>query len=249
MANDLTFGGSTGLMSRDTLAKSLNNASMSMPVAGGDVQYLKMDKGNGEWLYGQEETLVSTGSLWAVNPHSFMHGWISWDTATGGPPLQEHMVSTMQPLPAVNSLPPVPSHAAYKQQRSVQLVCISDPDAKGADSDVGVTCEYKQSSYGAMKLFKAITDAILNQINSGSDAVVPIVHITHESYKHDKYGRVTNPIFKIVEWRTMTDNSAPDASEAPAEEDEDAALAAEYAETAAQEAKSADIPRRRDRNV
>ena len=85
MANDLTFGGSTGLMSRDTLAKSLNNASMSMPTVGSDVQYLKMDKGNGEWLYGQEETLVGANTLWALNPHSFMHGWISWDTATGGP--------------------------------------------------------------------------------------------------------------------------------------------------------------------
>lgn len=246
MANDLTFGGSTGLMSRDTLAKSLNNASMSMPTVGSDVQYLKMDKGNGEWLYGQEETLVGANTLWAVNPHSFMHGWISWDTATGGPPLQEHMVSIMQPLPAVNSLPPVPSHAAYKQQRSVQLVCIKDPDAKGADSDVGVTCEYKQSSYGAMKLFKTITDAVLAQITAGSDAIVPIVQLTHESYKHDKYGRVTNPVFKIVDWRTMNDTSAPSEVDEVAEEE--AALEEEYAAAAA-EVKLADTPRRRDRNA
>ncbi len=244
MANDLTFGGSTGLMTRDTLAKSLNNAAMSMPAVGGDFQYLKMDKGNGEWLYGQEETLVSTNSLWAVNPHSFQHGWISWDTATGGPPLQEHMVSVSQPLPSVTSLPPVPNHAPYKQQRSVQLVCISDPDAKGSDSDVGVMCEYKQSSFGAMKLYKALTDAILAQINAGSDAIVPIVQLTNESYKHDKWGRVTNPIFKIVEWRTMTDTSAP----ATEEVDEEEALAQEYAEAAA-EAKSADAPRRRDRSA
>lgn len=244
MANDLTFGGSTGLISRDDLARSLSNASMAMPAVGSDIQYLKMDKGNGEWLYGQEDVVVSPKSLWAVNPNSFQHGWISWDTDAGGPPLQEHMVSIAQPLPNVTSLPPVPSHAAYKRQNSVQLVCIADPDAKASDSDVGVTCEYKQSSFGAMKLYKALNEAILAQLAKNSDAIVPIVRLTNESYKHDKWGRVTNPVFEIVEWRTMSDTSVPDASDEDAEE---AALAEEYAQAAA--AAEGDKPRRRDRNI
>lgn len=243
MANDLTFGGSTGLVSRDDLAKSLSNAAMSMPSVGSDMQFLKMDKGNGEWLYGQEETVISPDSLWAVNPHSIHHGWVAWDTATGGPPLQEHMVPAALPLPPLTSLPAVPQHAPYKQQRSVQLVCIADPTAKGADSDVGVSCEYKQSSFGAMKLFKALTDAILGQLNKGSDAIVPVVKLTNESYKHEKWGRVTNPVFEIVEWRTMTDTSAP--ADAAAEDDEEAALEAEYAAAAA--AAPAETPRRRNR--
>ena len=69
----------TGLMSRDDLAKSLNNASMTMPRVGGDKQFLKLDKGNGQWTYGQEETLVEDDALWAVNPASFEHGYIAWD--------------------------------------------------------------------------------------------------------------------------------------------------------------------------
>jgi len=246
MANDLAFASTAGLVSRDDLARSLGNAVAHMPAAGGDVQYLKMEK-TGQWVFGQDETPVEPGSLWAVNPQSFMHGYVAWDTDAGGAPVKEIMVPVSQPLPVVSSLPPLPPSARsgkpleYKEQRSVQLVCILDPGAKGSDSDEGTLVEYKQSSVGAMRLFRGLASSILQRVMEGKEEIVPIVKLTTEDYKHAQYGRIYNPVMSVTEWRSMNDTSAP-ADEATSEEDD---LAAEYAEQAA--AQSADAPRRRSR--
>lgn len=245
MATDLTFASAAGLPSRDSLAASLNNVATSLPAIGGDVQYLKMEKGSGEWLYGQEETLVDPDSLWAVNPHSIEHGWVAWDSDSGGAPVSEVMVSASRPLPMEGSLPPLPqgvkgNQLQYKQQRSVKLLCIKDPNGSGKDSDEGVLCEYKQSSVGAMRLFKDLIDKLLDKVRAGDDAIVPIVKLSHSSYKHDRYGKIINPVLEIVEWRTMTDNSPVGSDDAA---DEEAELAEEYAAPA----EEADTPRRRAR--
>lgn len=261
-------GGGTGLIARDDLVRGLNNMAMEAPRVGGDYQFLKLDKGNGQWIYGQEETPVEDGSLWAVNPASLFYGYISWDNnqQVEG----EVMVPISRPLPDVNTLRvkdspdgrPTGQHG-WQFQQSVNLVCVSGEDA-GGDGVDPVQCQYKQSSVGAQKLFKALTDAITAQIAKGSDAIVPIIEMKSDSYKHKKWGRIHNPIFEIKEWRTMDDGSAPGASptaEAPkaartrasakapeppvaGSADEEAALEAEYAEV---QAETQVAPRRRVR--
>lgn len=248
MANDISFASTAGLPSRESLAASLNNVAAALPSIGGDVQYLKMEKGSGEWLYGQEEFLVDPNSLWAVNPHSIQHGWVAWDSDAGGAPVSEVMVPAARPLPDHSSLPTLGmgvkgGQLQYKPQRSVQLVCIHDPNSSGKDSDEGTLCEYKQSSTGAMRLFKDLTDKLLQKLMEGDDKIVPIVKLSHSSYKHDRYGKIINPVFEFVEWRAVNDATKPGASEdAAVADDEEAELAAEYAATEAAEA-----PRRRSR--
>jgi hypothetical protein len=212
----VTRTGGTGLISREDLAKSLNNAAMSMPSVGGDKAFLKMDKNNGEWLFGQEETVIENNSLWAANPMSLKHGWVAWDTNAGGAPVQEIMVPINRPLPPVDSLPELPmgtpdkktgarSQLQYQAQRSVDFVCVS-----GEDEETIV--EYKQSSTGAMKLFGALTNALLDQVQKG-DEIVAVGNLTFDKYKHKQYGWIHNPVFQIIEWRTM-DDTAPPVAEA-----------------------------------
>lgn len=259
------FGAGTGLMSREDLAKSLNNAALTMPRVGGDKQFLKMDKGNGDWLYGQEETVVEDDSLWAVNPMSLLHGYISWDKnqQVEG----ELMVPISRDVPSPDSLKVQGSadgrptgQNGWQFQMSVDMVCINGDDA-------GTVIQYKQSSAGAMKAFRAIVDAIGGQIEGGKDEIVPVVQMKADSYKHKKYGKIFNPIFEIVEWRTMDDTSPADGKDKPEPEPvkeeppartrtrtaappppdkdaEEAELAKEY-ETAAASAEQA--PRRRQR--
>jgi hypothetical protein len=264
-----TRGTGFGLINREDLAKNLSNAAMSMPAVGGTNAFLKMDKNNGDWLFGQEETVVEPESLWAVNPLSLKHGWVAWDTNGGGAPVQEIMVSALnRPLPDQASLPALgmgtpdkktgrSEQLQYQQQRSVDLVCISGEDE-------GTTVEYKQSSTGAMKLFGSLINAILDQAQKG-DEIVPVGQLTFDKYKHKQYGWIHNPIFKIVEWRTPDDASPVEdtpepeaeaprqrtrAAAAPAkaevaqsDDGEDEAIAAEYAAAASEEA----TPRRRQR--
>lgn len=278
MTNSIALAGTgTGLMSREDLAKSLNNASMSMPTVGGDKQYIKMlTKGRdaGTWVYGQQETEVEKDSLWAINPFSVKHGYVAWDTNKGGAPVQELMIPINRTLPSKDTLPPLPAGTPskkapnvpveldYADQRSFDAVCISGEDE-------GTVVEYKQSSFGAMKLFGKIINALLDQATKGDD-IVAVGRWSGSSYDHPTYGETWNPEFEIVEWRTPADTSPPEA-EAPKEEparaprvrataaavkaepeadeheesDEDKALAAEYAAAAAGADDSA--PRRRQR--
>lgn len=268
--NDLvTFGGGLGLPSRENLAKNLAASAQAIPVSAGGAQFLKMDKGNGEWVFGQEETLAEEGSLWAVNPASMMHGWVAWDTDSGGAPVQEIMVSINRPLPATGSLPPLGTgktgkQLEYQQQRSVQIVCIEGEDK-------GTVCEYKQSSVGAMKLFAEFTNALLAQLENDPDHIVAVIKLESDSYKHKKYGRIYNPVWPVQEWRALSDTSAPAVEETkaeppprqrtaaaaapakaapaaepePPEEDEEEALAREYAAEQARAAAIEQAPRRR----
>ena len=259
-------GGGTGLMSRDDLAKSLNNIATAAPRVGGEFQFLKMEKGTGDWVYGQEETLVEDGSLWAVNPSSLEYGYIAWppEESKSREPEGEVMVPISRPLPDMGTLRTKnpggeTTGRGWQYQQSVVLACVNGEDE-------GVQCQYKQSSVGSQKLFKTLVDAIMAQASKG-DAIVPIVRLKSTSYKHDKYGKIVNPVWEIVEWRTMDDNAPvePEAAEsekaaprtrgaakaeaaAPAADAEEEQLAAEYA--AEQQAASSSeerAPRRRVR--
>jgi hypothetical protein len=248
-------GGAVGLPSREELSRALTNASMSIPAVGGDRPFLKMDKGDGTWVYGQEETEVEPGSRWAVNPLSLQHGYIAWkDDNTGVE--DEVMMPINRQLPPEASLKTVSTRTGWQRQQSVDLVCISGEDE-------GTVVQYKQSSVGAMKLFAALTNAILSRVEKGLDDYVPIIVMKAQDYKHKKYGRIYNPIFDIVEWRSMAgepaeaggtkpEPAAMAASMAEAEEEEseeDKALAAEYERerVQAQANPVADAPRRRVR--
>lgn len=218
MTTSIALAQGTGLMSRDELAKSLNNASMSMPTVGGDKQYIKMlTKGRdaGTWVYGQQETEVESDSLWAINPMSIKHGYVAWDTNGGGAPVQEIMLSINRVLPSKDALPELPMGTPdksgraeilnYQDQRSFDAVCISGEDE-------GTVVEYKQSSTGAMKLFGKIINGLLTQVEKG-DEIVPVGKWGFSTYKHTKYGEIYNPEFEIVEWRTPADTSPPEAKE------------------------------------
>lgn len=254
MTNIVKFGGGTGLMTQGDLASSLSNMSMAAPRVGGDYQFLKLDKGTGAWIYGQDETEVEDGSQWAVNPHSLEYGYISWDAnqQVEG----EVMVPITRPLPVLSALRTsapdgqTTGQNGWQYQQSVVLACISGEDA-------GVEVQYKQSSVGSRKLFKALTDAIATQVQKGSDAIVPLVEMKSDSYKHKKYGKIHNPIFEVMGWATIDGEVADDkkAAEKPTEKapakvaapepasDEEAELEAEYAAAAAENP----TPRRRTR--
>lgn len=241
----------TGLMNRDALAKALNRAATTIPVKGGDYQYMKVDKNDGAWLYGQEDSEVAD-DLFAVNPGSFQWGYIAWpdEKSKQVEPHGEVMVPINRDMPDRDSLAPVPDGRGWEEQRSVEMVGVIGPSK-------GIKGLYKQSSVGAMKFFADLTNAVLDRVQAGEDAIVPIVKLWADPYQHKKYGRIFNPKFTITEWRTMDDAAPPvtaAATAAAAEpgadaDEEDAALEAEYKreEAAKTVATEQPVPRRRQR--
>ena len=97
MSNLTTFK-SAGLPAVKDLANALKSNLPKLAEVGSVI--IKMDK-TGHWVFGADQTEVEEGSQWAVNPFSFIHGFIAWGD---GEPLGEKMVGISQPLPELDFL-------------------------------------------------------------------------------------------------------------------------------------------------
>ena len=92
---------SAGLPSVQSLSTALRVAAQNAAPAGG-VVILKMDR-TGHWVFGADQEEVEAGSKWAVNPFSFLHGYIAWGD---GVVLAEKLAPMTEPLPEVDAAPP-----------------------------------------------------------------------------------------------------------------------------------------------
>jgi len=163
---------------------------------------LKMDK-RGDWVFGADQTEVDDGTLWAVNPFSFVHGFIAWGD---GEVLGEKMVSVSQPLPEME---PAPAGAkrGWETQVGMSLKCISGPDN-------GLEVRYNVTSVGGKRAVQGLAVAIATQVEKDQSKPVPVVTLKRDHYTHKSYGKIYTPVFEVQEWMSMEGGKA----EAPAED-------------------------------
>jgi hypothetical protein len=170
---------------------------------------LKMDK-TGHWVFGADQTEVEDDSLWAVNPFSFVHGYIAWGD---GEVLAEKMVSVAEPLP---ELDPAPGGAkrGWEMQIGMTLACTTGEDE-------GMQARYSVTSVGGKRAVQALAVAIAEQVDKDQAKPVPVIRLKKEHYQHKSYGRIFTPVFDIVKWVSMdapaVEEDAEDA-EAPTED-------------------------------
>jgi len=72
---NLTTFSQANLPAVSTLSSALRSIQAEVGPAG--VVILKMDK-TGHWVFGADQTEVEDDAVWAVNPFSFVHGFIAW---------------------------------------------------------------------------------------------------------------------------------------------------------------------------
>jgi len=161
---------------------------------------LKMDKG-GHWIYGAEQTEVESDSTWAVNPFSFIHGYIAWGD---GEVLGEMMVPVTEPKP---ELPPVPHGAkkGWEVQVGMSLKCLSGPDK-------GLEVRFTTTSVGGKRAVNTLGVAIAGQCETTPGKPVPVVALKKDSYQHKSYGKIYTPVFEIQDWASM-DGQTEEAEE------------------------------------
>jgi hypothetical protein len=172
-------------------------------VGGAGTVIIKMDQ-TGHWVFGADQTEIEDDSTWAVNPFSFVHGFIAWGD---GEVLAEKMVSVSQPLPELEAAPPG-AKKGWETQVGMSIKCLS-----GADT--GMEARYTTTSVGGKKGVQALAVAIATQVDKDQDKPVPVVELGKEHYTHKSYGRIYTPVFKVVDWAGM-DGKAVEAEEAPA---------------------------------
>ena len=199
--SNLSVFKSANLPSVQTLSQSLRAIEQDVGPAGTVI--LKMDK-TGHWVFGADQTETQDDAKWAINPFSFIHGFIAWGE---GEVLGEKMVPVSEPLPELDSAPPG-AKRGWETQVGMSLKCLSGEDE-------GMEARYTVTSVGGKRAVQALAVAIANAVDADQSKPVPVVLLKKEHYQHKSYGRIYTPIFEIVEWMGM-DGEAPEVEAAPA---------------------------------
>ena len=202
MSNIVNFG-SGNLPSVTSLTTALRSIETEIGPAGTVI--LKMDK-TGHWVFGADQTEIEDDSQWAINPFSFVHGFIAWGD---GEVLGEKMTSVSQPLPELDAAPPN-AKKGWESQVGMSLKCISGEDK-------GMEARYTTTSVGGKRAVQALAVAIATQVEKDQSKPVPIVELGKEHYTHKSYGRIYTPVFAIKEWVSIgVEAETAEAEEAPA---------------------------------
>jgi len=203
MSNIVTFAGAN-LPSVKDLSTALRSIETEIGPAGTVI--IKMDK-TGHWVFGADQTEIEDDSTWAINPLSFVHGYIAWGD---GEVLGEKMVSVSQPLPELDAAPPN-SKKGWETQVGLSMKCVTGEDK-------GLEARYTTTSVGGKRAVQALAVAIATQVEKDQSKPVPIVRLGKEHYTHKSYGRIYTPVFDIQEWVGMDGEAEPaEQEEAPAE--------------------------------
>jgi hypothetical protein len=200
----LTTFSSANLPAVSTLSSALRALEKDVGPAGTVI--LKMDK-TGHWVFGADQTEVEDDATWAVNPYSFVHGFIAWGD---GEVLGEKMASVTQPLPELDAAP-AGAKRGWEMQIGMALKC-----RNGEDKDM--EARFTTTSVGGKKSVQALGIAIATQVDKDPSKPVPVVRLKKDHYTHKSYGRIYTPVFEIVEWVGMdgAESEAEVAAEEPA---------------------------------
>jgi hypothetical protein len=199
MSNLVKFSGAN-LPSVTSLSTALR--SIATDVGASTTAIIKMDR-TGHWVFGADQTEAEADATWAVNPFSFVHGFIAWGD---GEVLGEKLVPVTEPLPELEAAP----HGAKKgwePQTGLSLKCISGEDA-------GMEARFTTTSVGGRKAVQALAVEIAAQVEKDQSKPVPVVKLGKDHYTHKSYGRIYTPVFEVVEWVSMNgeaDEAAPAA--------------------------------------
>ena len=175
-----------GLPAVTSLSTALRAIENDVGAVGSAI--LKMDR-TGHWVFGADQTEVEDGSLWAVNPFSFVHGYIAWGE---GDVLGEKMVPVADPLPEMD-VPPPGAKRGWELQVGMSLKCMS-----GEDKGLEVT--YYVTSVGGKRAVQKLALDIAAQVEKDQTKPVAVVRLKKEHYTHKSYGRIYTPIFEITSW-------------------------------------------------
>lgn len=197
MSNIVKFGGAN-LPSPQSLSNALRSIEADVGPVGTVI--IKMDR-TGHWVYGADQTEVEKDTLWAVNPYSFVHGYIAWGT---GEVLAEKMVNIADPLPELDP-PPPGAQAGWQPQVGVSLKCLTGEDK-------GLEARFATTSVGGKRSMHALAIKVADQADKAPDKLVAVVKLLSDHYPHKTYGKIYTPVFDVVEWISIDGEGAEDVA-------------------------------------
>lgn len=164
--------------------------------------YMKMGRDT-FWTLGTAELAVEEDSQWAVNPASFSTGYSAFNASSQR--VGEEMRSLSEEPIALNDLPVV--DGKWGAQIGFSVKCMNGDDE-------GMEALIYQRSKGGREAATALLDEILQRVNAGHEDCVPLIELSHDSYKHKTYGKIYVPLFLIRSWVTMDGDTPPEETQA-----------------------------------
>ncbi len=76
---------------------------------------------------------------------------------------------------------------------------------------------YSTTSVGGKRSVQALALAIATQVEKDQSKPVPVVRLKRDHYTHKSYGKIFTPVFEILEWISVTGESAETPEEEPTE--------------------------------
>ncbi len=194
-------------VSLDSLRTGLAQTHQRVKVSSGGSgdMYLKLPK-TGIWCYGPDDVEVEENSLWAVNPGTFMVGYISWepDKSKAAAKLGEMMVPATNPPIDPTTLPQVAG--PWDEQMAMSMTCVYGEDQ-------GTRLVYNTTSKGGLRAVNGVLGEIVARLNdpSSGNAIVPVIELLVDSYTHKRYGKVFVPEFRVHKWLDLSEASGGEA--------------------------------------
>ena len=208
--SNLSVFSKAGLPAISTLSTALKSMAVSAAGPSG-VVILKMDK-TGHWVFGADQTEVEDDATWAINPFSFVHGFIAWGD---GEVLGEKMASVSQPLPELE-VAPAAAKRGWETQVGMSLKCLTGEDK-------GMEARFTTTSVGGKRAVQALAVALAEQVEKDQTKPVPVIKLKKDHYAHKSYGKIYTPVFQVLEWVGMdaeTESTPESALAAAVEADE-----------------------------
>jgi hypothetical protein len=178
-----------------------NLASFVADEATQSVQFLKFTK-DGLFVYGMEEAVVAADEEFQVDMDSLSRGWICWKD---GRPVDEVMVPVAAGNPPrrneLDDYGPYEDGGGWREQVAINFVSF----------ETGETLAFKSSSSGGRNAIATLSKSFMDRLRSGKPDVIPVVNMVPSSYKHQKFGKINVPTFKVIDWIKPDGADFPDA--------------------------------------
>jgi len=177
----------SAVISPAALDEALQTQRQNAPASDSNnlgVKLLRLDQEEGEFVYGQDNIPPAKDSLFAVNPYSFMIGWVAW----------ERRKKTGEIMGPLGQQPAEPNDGKkYEKQIAFELTCVEETD------DLDERLKVSSSSKGAHKAWDSLLKAIQQRPNA--DYCSPVVRLSVRSYVMSDYNKtIYEPVFTVVDW-------------------------------------------------
>jgi hypothetical protein len=176
---------------------------------------LKFNKG--DWLVGQNGDMMEPGTQLVANMNELLVGWIKWKDKKPAEQLMGRLTDRFI-APKRSALDELdesqwPENDDGDKQDPWQFTNYLLMKVPGVE-DQEALFTFTASSRGGIR---AVTDLCMDYAKKRrmrAPGEMPIVQIGIDKYKHDKYGWIKNPTFRIVGWVPGTEFEAAMAEDA-----------------------------------